>query len=392
MSLFLLAAACGSGGADEKSKGKGKGDRPAPTVRAEPAQTQRFVEAIEAVGTANANEQVTITAQVTERIVRLGFDDGSFVRRGQTLAVLSQGQQTAQLAEAQARQREAQQQLGRIATLRERGFATKSSEDAQIASAAAARAQAQQVRAQIGERVITAPFAGYVSLRNISPGAVVNSGTEIATISDISTIKLDFPVPETALSAIRPGLTIEARSAAYPETPFRGQIATVDPVIDPNTRAVTVRARLANPDARLKPGMLLTVSIETAPRMSLSVPELAVVGEGDRRFVYVIDKGTARRVEVRTGLRQNGRVEIVEGIEPGQPVVTEGVVKLSGGMKVRLAGPNAGAQAAGTAGQPQGQGQASQPGQAQQGAGAGQAKQSAAAGAAKQGEQAGKAR
>ena len=372
MSLFLLAAACGSGGADEK--GKGKGDRPAPTVRAEPAQTQRFVEAIEAVGTANANEQVTITAQVTERIIRLGFDDGTFVRRGQTLAVLSQGQQTAQLAEAQARQREAQQQLGRIATLRERGFATKSSEDAQIAAAASARAQAQQVQAQIGERVITAPFSGYVSLRNISPGAVVNSGTPIATISDISTIKLDFPVPETALSAIRPGLTIEARSAAYPETPFRGQIATVDPVIDPNTRAVTVRARLANPDARLKPGMLLTVSIETAPRMSLSVPELAVVGEGDRRFVYVIDKGTAKRVEVRTGLRQNGRVEIIEGIQPGQPVVTEGVVKLSDGMKVRLAGPNSGAQAAGKAGQPQGQGQQGRP-QPQQGAAAGQAKQ-----------------
>jgi membrane fusion protein (multidrug efflux system) len=342
LGLFGLASACGSGGEE-----KGKGGRPPPLVKVEPAQTMRFVETVEAVGTANANEQVTITAQVTERLLRLGFDDGSFVRRGQTIAVLSQGQQTAALAEANARQREAQQQLSRISTLRERGFATKASEDAQIAAAAAARAQASGVQAQIGERVITAPFSGYASLRNISPGAVVSSGTEIATISDISTIKLDFPVPETALAAIRPGLTIAAVSAAYPDTPFRGQIATVDPVIDPNTRAVTVRARLPNPDGRLKPGMLLTVSIETAPRMGISVPELAVVGEGESRFVYIVENGTAKRVQVRTGLRAGGRVEILEGLKPGQPVVTEGVVKLSENMKVRVAGPNAGGRAAG---------------------------------------------
>jgi membrane fusion protein (multidrug efflux system) len=195
--------------------------------------------------------------------------------------------------------------------------------------------------------VIRAPFSGWDSLRNISAGAVVTSGTEIATISDISTIKLDFPVPETLLSALKPGLTIDARSAAYPDQPFRGQIATIDPVIDPNTRAVTVRARLPNPDGRLKPGMLLTVAIEMAPRMSLSVPELAVVGEGGRRFVYAVGPdGTARRTEVRVGIRSNGRMEILAGLKPGQRVVTDGVVKVSDGMKVNLAGPAAGRPAA----------------------------------------------
>jgi membrane fusion protein (multidrug efflux system) len=291
------------------------------------------------VGTARANEQVTLSAPVTERLVRLGFDDGAFVRRGQVVAVLAQGQESAQLAEAQARQREAQQQLGRIQTLKQRGFATQSSLDAQAAAASMARAQASEARASIGERVITAPFSGYASLRTISPGAVVNSGTPIATISDISTIKLDFPVPETLLSTLRPGLTIAAVSAAYPDQPFRGQIANIDPVIDPNTRAVMVRAHLPNTDAKLKPGMLLTVVIEASPRLGLSVPELAIVGEGDARYVYTIDgAGSARRTAVRTGLRSAGRVEILEGLKPGQKVVTEGVVKLSEGMKVRVAG------------------------------------------------------
>jgi membrane fusion protein (multidrug efflux system) len=337
LTIFLAMlglAACGGGGGEEKGK-----SRPPPLVKAEPATTIRFVETIEAVGTALANEQVTLSAPVTERIVRLGFDDGAFVRRGQVIAVLAQGQENAQLAEAQARSREAGQQLARIQTLKRKGFATQSRLDEQAAAAAAARAQANEARASIGERVITAPFSGWVSLRNISPGAVVNSGTAIATISDISEIKLDFPLPETALSAIRPGLTIEARSAAWPDQPFRGQIADIDPVIDPNTRAVTVRARLANGDGRLKPGMLLTVAIETSPRLGLSVPELAIVGEGDSRFVYTVDgEGTAKRTPVRTGLRSAGRVEILEGLRPGQKVVTEGVVKLTDGMKVRLAG------------------------------------------------------
>lgn len=328
--LGALAACSGSNGKEQ--------NRPAPLVKAEPATTMRFVERIEAVGTALANEQVTLSSSVTERIVRLGFDDGGFVNRGQVVAVLAQGEENAQLSEAQARAREATQQLARVQALRDRGFATKSNLDAQAALAAQARAQAAGARATIGDRVVTAPFSGWVSLRNISPGAVVNAGTEIATISDLSAIKLDFAVPETMLSAIRPGQTIEARAAAYPDQPFRGQIANIDPVIDPNSRAVTVRARLPNPDQKLKPGMLLTVAIETAPRLSLSVPELAVVGEGDNRFVYAVVNGTAKRTQVRTGVRSNGRVEILQGLRPGQQVVTEGVVKLADGMKVRLAG------------------------------------------------------
>jgi membrane fusion protein (multidrug efflux system) len=335
VSLLLLALLAACGGSEEK----GGRDRPTPLVKVEPASTLRFVDTIEAVGTAIANEQVTLSAPVTERIVRLNFDDGSFVRKGQTLAVLSQGQQTAQLTEAQARAREAQQQLQRVSQLKDRGFATRSSYDTQVAAAQAARAQAAQARAQIGDRVITAPFSGWVSLRNISAGAIAAQGTEIATISDVSTIKLDFPVPETMLSALRPGQTIAAQAAAYPDTPFRGRIHTIDPVVDPNTRAVMVRARLPNPDRRLRPGMLLTVAVETLPRLSLSVPELAVIGEGDSRFVYVVDdSGKARRTSVRTGLRSSGRMEIVEGLKAGQQVVTEGVVKLADGMEVRLAG------------------------------------------------------
>ena len=332
--LALAAALAACGNAADKQR-----ERPAPLVKVEPARPMRFADRIEAVGTALANEQVTLSSPVNERIVRLNFDDGSYVRRGQVIAVLQQGQQSAQMREAQARAREAQQQLERVEALKDRGFATRSDYDARVAAAAAARAQAQSAGADIGDRVIRAPFSGWVSLRNISVGAIASQGTAIATISDLSTIKLDFTVPETMLPALRVGQPIEARSQAYPDRPFRGVIHTIDPVIDPNTRAVTVRARLPNSERLLRPGMLLTVGIENAPRLSLSVPELSVIGEGESRFVYVVDaEGRARRTPVRTGVRSGGRIEIVQGLRPGQRVVTEGVVKVADGMEVRLAG------------------------------------------------------
>jgi len=329
--VLALLVACG--GEEEERK------RPTPTVKAEAVTTMRFADRVEAVGTANANEQVTLSAPVTERLVRLNFDDGSYVTRGQTVAVLAQGQESAQLAEAQAVAREAGQQLRRVSELKRRGFATNSNLDTQVAASAAARAQAAEARASIGDRVIAAPFSGWVSLRSISPGAIVAAGTEIATISDVSLIKLDFPVPETMLPALRPGLPILATSAAWPDQPFRGTIANINPVIDPNTRSVVVRALLPNPDRKLRPGMLLTVGIETAPRAGLSVPELSVIGEGDRRFVFVLEAGgSAKRTEVRTGARSGGRIEIVEGLSAGQRVVTEGVIKVTDGMKVKVAG------------------------------------------------------
>lgn len=335
--LFLCApisllVGCGGGDA-EQMKG-----REAPLVALAPVQSARFVERIDAVGTARANEQVTLTAPVTQRIERLNFDDGAYVSRGQVIAVLTQGQQAAQLAQAQAVQREARQQLDRLEALRARGFATRSAVDSQVALEGQARAQAAAARATIADRVVRAPFGGWVSLRNISAGAVVTAGIEIATVSDISRIKLDFAVPETLLARVRPGQPIAAVAAAYPDQPFRGTIDTVDPVLNPQTRAATVRAVLANGDRKLKPGMLLTVTIEAAARTAPAVPELAVVGEGEETFVFVIENGKAKRVKVVTGMRQGGLVEIRQGLKAGQRIVTEGVVKIADGQQVRTTG------------------------------------------------------
>lgn len=331
--IFLITLTLSACGGQKEKKA-----RPPALVEAAPIAPETFTDNLDAVGTAFANEQVVLSAPVTERITSLNFSDGGYVGKGQVIATLAAGQERAELAAAQAQALAAQQQLDRIQALKARGFATAASLDSQVALANAARASAQQARASIGDRVVRAPFSGWVSLRTVSPGAIVTAGTPIATVSDISRIKLDFTIPETRLSMVREGQAIKAVSAAWPDRPFTGTIATIDPVIDPATRAVRIRAILPNPDRALKPGMLLTVNVIAKQRQSLSVPELAVVGDGEDRFVFVVEDGKAKRTKVDTGIRQNGLVEILGGVKAGQTVVTDGVVKLTDGVPVRLPG------------------------------------------------------
>lgn len=333
VSALALLAGCGSAG-----NGKGKRGPTVPLVKVEEPRPYKFVERLEAVGTARANEQVTIAAPVTERIERLYFDDGDFVRRGQLVAMLDQGQEVAALNAAQATERQAKAQLDRVSSLSRSGFATATLLDTQVATAARARAEADDARARIADRTIRAPLSGHVSLRTISAGSIVAAGAPIATVSDLSRIKLDFTVAETALRSLRPGQAIDVAAAAYPGETFNGAISTIDPLIDPSTRAVLVRAVLPNPGARLKPGMLLTVHVRTAERTAMSVPELSVIGEGEERYVYIVGKdGKAARTPVKTGLRDAGYIE-VQGLPAQARVISEGVVKVSDGVTVKIAG------------------------------------------------------
>ena len=329
----------GDNGADGKDRpGTGGPGTGGPNVVVGQVETTTFVDSIEAVGTAFANEQADLNSTVTERIARINFSDGQHVPKGAVIAELVRSEQSANLNESQARLREAQLQLDRLKQLLAQGFATKARVDQQQAAVDVARAQTAQAASQIGDRVIRAPFSGWLSLRRISPGTVVNAGTTIVTIVDHSQIKLDFTVPETFLPALRRGLEISATASAFPGERFRGTIATIDPLIDPVTRSATARAILPNPDLRLRPGMLMTVDVKSPARNALTVPELAVIGEGRGAYVWkVSDDNEATRVPIRAGVRRDGRVEILAGLLEGDRIVSEGTVKIRGPGPIRPA-------------------------------------------------------
>ncbi|SDD54536.1 efflux RND transporter periplasmic adaptor subunit [Aquimonas voraii] len=331
LSIGLLMAACGS---EAPAPGSSGGMPPATVISATVA-TQPWVDQIEALGTAQASESVTLTAKVTETVDAVKFEDGDRVAAGDILVDLSGRAEVANLEEAQATFKEAQQQYERLVGLVENGTVPRSQLDSQIAARDAARARVETIRARLADRVITAPFAGVLGFRQVSPGTLVTPGTPIATLDDISVIKLDFAVPETFLSAVAAGQTVRARSAAYPGQEFTGVVATVGSRVDPVSRAVMVRADFENPQLLLRPGMLLTVRVEKPAREAIVIPELALLQVGSQSFVYRVGaEGAVERANVRAGARRRGEVEIVEGLAVGERIVVEGTVKLRPGVRV----------------------------------------------------------
>lgn len=326
-------AACGSGGEG------GPRQAPAATVTTTVVSGAEWIDSIQALGTAEANESVMITAKVTETVARVNFEDGDLVSTGDVLVELSGRAELAELEEARASLRESRQQLERAEQLAERQLVAASDLDTRRAAAQSARARMDTVRARLGDRVITAPFDGVLGFRQVSNGTLVTPGTTIASLDDVSVIRLEFTVPETYLAVLSPGLEIEAESAAYPGRTFGGVVRTVGSRVDPVTRSVSVRAEVQNPDRRLRPGMLMTVRIIRESRQTLVIPEISVVQVGTEAFVYrVREDDTVERVVVGLGARRSGEVEVLEGIAEGDRIVVQGVVKLRDGAPIRDVG------------------------------------------------------
>ena len=327
----LLLSACGNGNGTDK---KGGGNSPA-TVTTTVLQPSPWSDTIDAIGTAHAKESVTLTAKVSETVQRVEFDSGDPVHAGQVLVTLSNAADVAGLDEAAANYRNAEQQFERQQGLVARQLIAASALDTLRAARDAAKAHMDQLRSGLADRVITAPFDGVLGLRQVSPGSLVTPGTVIATLDDVSLIKLDFSVPERELPALAEGEPVIARSEAYPEQAFDGTITSLDSRVDPVTRSITVQAQIANPERKLRPGMLLDVAVQRPPRTALQVPELALQQIGAQAFLFRVgadDK--VEQVPVTIGARRPGSVEIVSGVQAGDRVVVEGTVKLHPGSKI----------------------------------------------------------
>lgn len=333
MVLVSALAACGK---DDANAGRGQPPATVTTMRVQPV---RWSDELEALGTANARESVTVTASVSQTIASVEFDSGQYVKKGQSLVTLTQSQQVAGVAEAQADLRDMEQRYARSRQLADQQLISRADLDTQRAAVEAARARVATQRATVADRVIRAPFAGVLGLRLISAGSLVTPGTPITTLDDVSVIKLDFTVPESGLSQLAVGQRVNARSSAWPGETFAGKVASIDSRVDPVSRAVTVRADIPNPEGKLRPGMLLDVGVERASRDTLAIPELALQQNGAVASVFLVGAGEqVKEVPVKIGARRLGEVEIVEGLKAGDRIVVEGTVKLRDGAKIKDVG------------------------------------------------------
>jgi membrane fusion protein (multidrug efflux system) len=299
-----------------------------------------FDRVVEAIGTARANEAVDVTAKVSSRVAAIHFREGQEVQTGAVLVELDSEEARAKLAEAEAALKESRSQYKRSREL----YQTQALSDAQLdqiqATLSANEARVAAARSLLNDLTIRAPFAGRVGLRNISIGSFVSPGTVITTLDDMRIIKLDFSVPELFLPILQEGQPVEARSSAYPDRIFKGVVSSIDSRVDPTSRSVIVRAKIDNPDRLLRPGMFMTVRLMRQEPPALIVPEEALVPQGDRQYVFVVRNGRAERVEVQTGRRRPGEVEILKGLTAGELVVTEGTQKVRDGTPVKIVEPD----------------------------------------------------
>lgn len=301
------------------------------------ANQQAFPIVVEALGTAVANESVSISSQRSQTVIKVLFEDGDLVETNQPLVELNSRAEKARLNEINVNVTEARRQLVRIKGLAKQSAASEQLLDEQESRVKSLIAQREIAEANLQELIVTAPFAGSLGVRQVSVGTLLQPGDTVTTLDDLSIMKVDFSVAENHFSSLKTGQRIDATSIAYPGQQFTGEITNIGSRIDPLTRSIQVRAKIPNPDLKLRPGMLLQINLQKRVLSALVVPESALVPEGDQQFVFVVnDDKKAIKTVVTVGERKPGWVQIIGGLKEGQKVITQGTLRVRDGSTVRV--------------------------------------------------------
>ncbi len=354
--LVALIGLAGCGG-DEAAGAEGAAggppggmQLPVETVTIEPRPLQS---GLDTVGSLRADESVIVRPEVAGRVKRIHFTEGGTVRAGQPLFSLDASLARASYNEAAANLDNSRRANARAEELAKDQLIARSDADNTRAALAVDRARVASAQAALEKMTLTAPFSGQVGLREVSVGEFVNVGQDLVTLVRLDPIEVDFSVPETALSQLGQGQKIRLTVDAFPEDTFGGEVVAIDPVVDANSRSARLRARVPNPDGRLRPGQFARLQLQTGDGgTALMVPEQALMQDGQTRYVYTVVDGKAKRTPITTGTRVPGFFQVVDGLKAGDVVITAGQAKpmMQDGMPV-VSVPPGGAAAAVQGGQ-----------------------------------------
>jgi multidrug efflux system membrane fusion protein len=322
-------------------------NKPPPTpVSIAVAKAEVIPNLLTAVGDLAAVHQVNVTSDVSGRITQIMFESGTAVKAGSPLVQLFDAPEQGDLANFKAQAVVAQLSLDRAKQLAARQFGPQSTVDQAQATYDQANAGIAKTEALISQKLVRAPFDGQLGVRHVEVGQFLTAGTQIVSLTDLSTLYANFTVTEKDSGQLKVGQTVRVAVDAYPNRKFEGKITAIEPQISSDTRNIHVQATIANPDHILKPGMFATTTVVLPDKPAVvTVPETAVDYTLYGDSVYLItekkeDGGktslTAVRTFVRTGNRVDGRAEIVSGIKDGDRVVAVGQLKLQSGAAVSI--------------------------------------------------------
>jgi len=324
--------------------GQASGPSRPPAVEVARVELTRLTDDAQAVGSLRSRQSVVLRPEVSGRVTQLNFRDGDRVRRGQLLVQLDDQLPLAQLQQAQAELSIAQANHKRNQELVAQGFISQRSVDESAANLQVSQAKLSLARATAARLRIVAPFDGIAGIRNISVGDYLKDGADIVNVEDMDAIFVDFRLPERFQTKVQRGQTAYVDLDALPGRKYAAVVQAIDPLVDANGRSVGIRACIDNRHLQLRPGMFARITAVFGERDSARViPEEAIVPQAGRQFVIRLvdgpdqDTRIAQRVEVKVGIRRPGRVEILEGLQPGDLVVTAGQQRVQkDGMPVRI--------------------------------------------------------
>ncbi|TGN39481.1 efflux RND transporter periplasmic adaptor subunit [Marinobacter confluentis] len=313
-----------------------KRERPASKVNVVSPTTDIVTDSVSAVGSLRARNQVSLTTEVSGRVVEKNLNAGSRVVKGDLLLRLDDRQARADLQVAEATLADAQRQLNRAQSLQANNSISQSQVDELRTATDVARAQLASAQTRVDNHRIEAPFEGVVGLNDISLGAYLSAGTEVATLDSTQKMELSFAISEKFLGQVVLGQTVQGHSPAYPEEQFNGELVELGTRINELSRTLPVRALIDNPDGKLRPGQFMSASLTLRQREALIVPEQAVMLRGDETYVFVAEDGIAKRTSVKLGSRSPGVVEVVTGLTLEDLVVVTGQDRLSSGDRIEV--------------------------------------------------------
>ena len=300
------------------------------------AETRTVSRTVEAVGNTRAIRYVDIKPKADGTITEIRYTPGTRVEKGVVLFTLDNAIEKADLAQAEAEFLKADLALERGNKLSQSRITARASLDQLQAAMSAAAAQVDRARARLADRTILAPFAGTPGFHAVDAGARVTKDTVLTRLDDLSSVLLEFAVPEEYFAVARVGLHAKAVTVAYPDRVFDAKITQVDTVIDPINRSFKVRAEIDNTDGALPSGMFMQLTLELDSQAMVMVPEESITVEGAKTHVFVVVDGKANKQNVVTGMREPGFVQIVSGLSEGDEIVTHGTSKVRPGSQVKV--------------------------------------------------------
>ncbi len=327
---------------------------PPATITAEAARTDEWIERLPAIGTLIASQGVDVASQVAGIVTRLGFESGEDVPEGKTLVQLDVSVELADLASAEATQREADVAYKRQTDLMRKAVTSEATVDTALAKRDTAAAAVDRIKALIAQKSILAPFAGRLGIRKVELGQYVSPGLALVTLQALDPIWVDFPMPEQNIGKLHVDQKIELTVDAFPKETFEGKVTSLDARVAQDTRTLLVRGTLTNPGRKLLPGMFANVAVLAgAPAAVVTVPRTAVTYSLYGDSVYVAKPEAPKEGEagvpagdekvfvverrfVTTGQVRGDLVAVTSGLAAGEQVVTTGQLKLNNGGHVKI--------------------------------------------------------